>query len=284
MHIGFIGTGVMGAPMVRNLLKSGFEVNVYNRTINKAKVLEEDGAKCTGSIEECVKDVDVVITIVGYPKDVEETYDKIIANAKKGAILIDMTTSSPKLASELYTKAKENGLYMLDAPVSGGDSGAREGTLTIMVGGDKEIYDKAMPVFEAMGKTFNYMGKVGSGQHCKMANQIAIAGAIAGAMESMTYAIRVGLDINTTLKAISKGAAGSFQLNMASSKVLANDFAPGFYIKHFIKDMQIAQGEAERRHLVLPVLNQVLAEYEELDEQGYGDLGTQALYKYYTQS
>ena len=284
MNIGFIGTGVMGASMVRNLLKNGHNVSVYNRTASKAKALEEDGAKSYETISGCIENCDVIITIVGYPKDVEEVYGEIIPNAKKGAILIDMTTSSPRLASELYAKAKENGLDMLDAPVSGGDTGAKNATLTIMCGGDRDTYEKALPIFEAMGKTFNYMGKAGSGQHTKMANQIAIAGAIAGAMEAMTYAIRVGLDINTALKAISGGAAYSFQLDMASKKVLDNDYEPGFFIKHFIKDMQIAETEAERRHLVLPVLSQVLSEYEELDEKGYGDLGTQALYKYYMES
>ncbi len=284
MNISFIGTGVMGASMVRNLLKNGYNVNVYNRTSSKAKALESDGAKSYETIKECIYDADVIITIVGYPKDVEEVYEAIIPNAKKGAVLIDMTTSSPRLAGELYAKAKENGLAMLDAPVSGGDKGAKEGTLTIMCGGDRETYEKALPVFEAIGKTFNYLGKAGNGQHAKMANQIAIAGAIAGAMEAMTYAIRVGLDINTTLKAISGGAAYSFQLDMASKKILAGDYEPGFYIKHFIKDMQIAETEAERRHLVLPVLSQVLSEYEELEEKGYGDLGSQALYKYYMES
>ena len=252
MKIGFIGTGVMGAPMVLNLLKSGHEVKVYNRTEAKAAALCEDGAILTHSIAECVDDVDVVITIVGYPKDVKEVYDVIIDNANAGVITIDMTTSSPELATEIYQKAKAKGIYALDAPVSGGD--------------------------------INYLGNAGSGQHCKMANQTAIAGAIAGAMEAMTYAIRVGLDLNTVLKAISKGSAGSFQLDMASSRVMKGDYAPGFYIKHFIKDMRIAQSEAERRHLVLPVLAQVLKEYEELQDEGYGDLGTQALYKYYSES
>ena len=284
MKIGFIGTGVMGAPMVLNLLKSGHEVKVYNRTEAKAAALCEYGAILTHSIAECVDDVDVVITIVGYPKDVKEVYDVIIDNANAGVITIDMTTSSPELATEIYQKAKAKGIYALDAPVSGGDTGAKNATLTIMVGGDREAYDKVYNVFEAMGTTINYLGNAGSGQHCKMANQTAIAGAIAGAMEAMTYAIRVGLDLNTVLKAISKGSAGSFQLDMASSRVVKGDYAPGFYIKHFIKDMRIAQSEAERRHLVLPVLAQVLKEYEELQDEGYGDLGTQALYKYYSES
>ena len=284
MQISFIGTGVMGAPMVRNLLKAGYSVNVYNRTASKAKDLEADGATFKATIEECVADADVVITIVGYPKDVEEVYESIMTSCRPNTILIDMTTSSPKLATELCKKAKEKDLYMLDAPVSGGDKGAKEGTLTIMVGGDREAYDKVYDVFSALGTTINYLGKSGSGQNCKMANQIAIAGNIAGAMEAMTYALTVGLDIPTVLKAITKGSAASFQLDMASGKILNNDYAPGFFVKHFIKDMQIAESEAERRHLVLPVLSQVLKEYSELEEKGYGDLGTQALYKYYNEA
>lgn len=283
MKIGFIGTGVMGSSMVKNLLHNGHQVTVYNRTKAKAEALIKDGAKVASNIESLAENQDFIITIVGYPKDVEECYDKIIPNAEKGTILIDMTTSSPSLAKIIYEKAKGYGLFSLDAPVSGGDSGAKNGTLTIMVGGDEEAYAKAYPVFEAMGTTINYIGEAGSGQHTKMANQVAIAANIAGALEAMTYALRQGLDINAVLRAISKGSAASFQLDMASQRILNDDFNPGFFIKHFIKDMKIAQEEASRQGLVLPVLNQVLNEFMYLQEQGYGDLGTQAIYYYYNQ-
>lgn len=283
MKIGFIGTGVMGKGMIRNLLKHGYIVNIYNRTKSKAEELVKDGAILKDSIEELSKDSDVIITMVGYPKDVEECYEKIIPNATKGSILIDMTTSSPSLAIKTNNKAQEKGLYSLDAPVSGGDIGAKNGTLTIMVGGNKEAYDKVYDIFKAMGETINYIGEAGSGQHTKMANQIAIAGAIAGAMEALTYALKQNLDIDKVLNAITKGAASSFQLDMVSKKVLNNDFDPGFYIKHFIKDMSIAKNEANYKGLILPILNQVLNEYEYLQARGYGEYGTQAIYYYYNQ-
>lgn len=283
MKIGFIGTGVMGKGMIRNLLKHSYIVNIYNRTKSKAEELVKDGAILKDSIEELSKDSDVIITIVGYPQDVEECYEKIIPNATKGSILIDMTTSSPSLAIKINNKAQEKGLYSLDAPVSGGDIGAKNGTLTIMVGGNKEAYDKVYDIFKAMGETINYIGEAGSGQHTKMANQIAIAGAIAGAMEALTYALKQNLDIDKVLNAITKGAASSFQLDMVSKKVLNNDFDPGFYIKHFIKDMSIAKNEANYKGLILPILNQVLNEYEYLQARGYGEYGTQAIYYYYNQ-
>lgn len=283
MKIGFIGTGVMGKGMIRNLLKHGYIVNIYNRTKSKAKELVKDGAILKDSIEELSKDSDVIITMVGYPKDVEECYEKIIPNATKGSILIDMTTSSPSLAIKINNKAQEKGLYSLDAPVSGGDIGAKNGTLTIMIGGNKEAYDKVYDIFKAMGETINYIGEAGSGQHTKMANQIAIAGAIAGAMEALTYALKQNLDIDKVLNAITSGAASSFQLDMVSKKVLNNDFDPGFYIKHFIKDMSIAKNEANYKGLILPILNQVLNEYEYLQARGYGEYGTQAIYYYYNQ-
>lgn len=283
MKIGFIGTGVMGKGMIRNLLKHDYIVNIYNRTRSKAEELVKDGAILKDSIEELTKESDVIITIVGYPQDVEECYEKIIPNATKGSILIDMTTSSPSLAIKINNKAQEKGLYSLDAPVSGGDIGAKNGTLTIMVGGNKEAYDKVYYIFKAMGETINYIGEAGSGQHTKMANQIAIAGAIAGAMEALTYALKQNLDIDKVLNAITKGAASSFQLDMVSKKVLNNDFDPGFYIKHFIKDMTIAKNEANSKDLILPILNQVLNEYKYLQARGYGDYGTQAIYYFYNQ-
>ena len=284
MRTAFIGTGVMGAPMIKNLLKAGHAVTVYNRSPAKAKTLEKFGAKAVKSIDNAIAEADAIITIVGYPKDVEECYNAIIPKAKKGAILIDMTTSSPSLAKTIAERAAAAGLEALDAPVSGGDIGAKEGTLTIMVGSDKATYEKALPLFSAMGKTINYIGGAGSGQHCKMANQIAIAGNIAGTMEALTYAIRNCLDLDAVLRAISKGSAASFQLDYGSRKITAGDYAPGFFIKHFIKDMRIAQAEAIREGLLLPVLQQVLQEFEFLAARGYGDLGTQALFKYYNEN
>ena len=284
MKIGFIGTGVMGSGMVRNLLKHGFDVNVYNRTPAKAQALTKEGAVFTETIENCVEDADVVITIVGFPKDVEEVYDKIISHAKKGTVLIDMTTSKPSLAKQIYNKAKQQQMSALDAPVSGGDTGAKNGTLSIMVGGDKDVFEQMKDVFSAMGTTINYIGEAGAGQHCKMSNQIAIAGTIAGDMEAVVYAIKAGLDINTVMAAISKGAAGSNQMSGNCIRAIRGDFDPGFFIKHFIKDMRIAIEETHQLDYALPILEKVCSIYEELQDKGYDDLGTQALYHYYIKS
>jgi len=281
MKIGFIGTGVMGSEMIKNLIKNNYEVNCYNRTFKKAKLLEDYGAIPFSTIQDCVKNVDVIITIVGYPKDVEEVYEDIFKYAQKGTILIDMTTSKPSLAINIYQKAKELGMNALDAPVSGGQVGAKNGTLSIMVGGDIEIYELARPIFLAMGKTINYLGKPGNGQHCKMANQIAIAGTIASDMEAMVYAIKMGLDVNTVYAAISKGAASSSQFDNIIPKALVNNYEPSFYLKHFIKDMNIAIEETNNVNLSLPILNKVCEMYEQLQNLGYGDCGTQALIKYY---
>lgn len=282
--IGFIGVGIMGKSMVRNLMKAGFEVSIYTRTRAKAEDVIGEGAVWCDTVKECAEGRDAVITIVGYPKDVEEVYfgeGGILANAKKGAYLIDMTTSSPKLAVRIYEAAREAGLYAVDAPVTGGDSGAKAGTLTILAGGDREAFDACMPVFEAMGKNINYEGKAGNGQHTKMCNQIAIAGAIAGACEALAYAKGVGLDAQTMLDSISTGAAGSAQMNNVIPRIMKDDFAPGFFIKHFIKDMRLADEEAEDAGVQLGTLEYVLGMYRKLEEDGLGDLGTQALIKYY---
>ena len=280
MRIGFIGTGVMGASMVKNLLKNGYEVNVYNRTPSKAKALEEFGARFTESIKDCVSDADIAITIVGMPEDVRECYEEILKYLK-GHIAIDMTTSSPSLAKEIYHKAKELGISVLDAPVSGGDTGAKNGTLSIMVGGDLDTFNECMPVFEAMGKTINYIGETGSGQHTKMANQILIAGTIGAVAEALTYARYMNLDERKVFEAVANGAAGSWQLSNNGLKMLNHDDNPGFFIKHFIKDMKLADDEATNKNLNLEVLKTVLEEYKKLQEEGYEDLGTQALYKLY---
>lgn len=283
-RVGFIGVGIMGKSMVRNIMKAGFEVAVYTRTKSKVEDVIAEGAIWCDSVKSCAEGRDVVITIVGYPKDVEEVYfgeGGIIANAKKGAYLIDMTTSSPKLAGRIYDAAKEAGLSAIDAPVTGGDSGARAGTLTVLAGGDKEAFLACMPVFEAVGKNINYEGKAGNGQHTKMCNQIAIAGAIAGACEALSYAKGVGLDVQVMLDSISTGAAGSAQMSNVIPRILADDLNPGFFIKHFIKDMKLADEEAVGADIRLGTLEHVLGMYEKLEKDGLGDLGTQALIKYY---
>lgn len=282
--IGFIGVGIMGKSMVRNLRKAGYEVSIYTRTKEKVEDVISEGAIWCNTVAECAKGQDVVITIVGYPKDVEEVYfgeNGIIANADQGTYLIDMTTTSPKLAVRIYEAAKKEGLKALDAPVTGGDTGAKAGTLTILAGGEKEDFDACMPVFEAMGKNINYEGAAGNGQHTKMCNQIAIAGALAGACEAMVYAKKVGLDVDVMLKSISTGAAGSAQMNNVASKALDDNFDPGFFLKHFIKDMSLADEEARDVSTELPVLEEVLSMCRELEAEGMGDLGTQALIKHY---
>lgn len=282
--IGFVGTGIMGKSMVRNLMKQGFQVSVYTRTKKKAEPLIKEGAIWCDSLSQCVKGRDAVITIVGYPKDVEEVYfgeKGILGQADKGSYVIDMTTTSPVLSERIYKEALGKGLHALDAPVTGGDTGARLGSLSILAGGDREAFDACLDIFKAVGKNITYMGKAGMGQHAKMANQIIIAGTMAGVSEAMAYAQRTGLDKQTLLDAVSGGAAASFQLRNMGPRMLRGDFSPGFFIKHFIKDMGIAKEEAEKRKLRLKVLNQVLSMYEEMEKKGKGELGTQALVQYY---
>lgn len=280
MNIAFIGTGVMGASMVRNLLAKGNSVTVYNRTPEKALALVKDGAVFAGTIEEAVKDAEAVFTIVGYPKDVEEVYSKIFKYASPGIVAVDMTTSKPSLAAKLYEEGKQYGISVMDAPVTGGDTGAREGTLTIMAAGDKESYDKVLPLLEAMGTKIFYMGKAGNGQHTKMANQIALAGTLVSDMESMVYASRVGMDPKTIQNVLQGGFSGSVQMTKTVPRVLNGDLEPGFYIKHFIKDMRIAIEESEKNDYYPVVLTTVCKMYEELAAKGLEDLGTQAIIKY----
>lgn len=285
--IGFIGVGIMGKSMVRNLMKAGFELHIYARTKSKVEDVISEGAAFHESISECVKDCEAVITIVGFPKDVEEVYfekGNILDSARKGAYLIDMTTTSPMLAQKIYEVGTEKGFHVLDAPVTGGDTGAKAGTLSILAGGRREDYEACRPLFEAMGTNINYQGEAGCGQHAKLANQIMIAGTLSGVCEAITYAKAKGLDLPTVLRSVSTGAAGSKQLDIFGPKILAEDYAPGFFMKHFIKDMKLALTEANMSELSLDVLSQVLANYEELEAEGYGDLGTQALMKYYEES
>lgn len=282
--IGFVGTGVMGKSMAANLIKAGYKVTVYNRTKAKAQELIEMGATWKDMVAEVAKEANVIITMVGYPKDVREVYmgeNGIIENAKTGSYLIDMTTSSPKLAKEIYEAAKAKGMYALDAPVSGGDVGAREARLSIMVGGDAKAFEEVKPIFEVMGKDIVLQGGAGAGQYTKMSNQIAIASNMMGVCEAMAYAKKAGLDPKVVLKSIESGAAGSWSLSNLAPRMLSGNFEPGFYIKHFIKDMRIALESAKEMGLKTPGLELALSIYEKLAEQGEENSGTQALFKYY---
>ena len=277
--IGMIGMGVMGSAMAENLLKSGHELKVYSRTKHKAQSVLDRGAQWAEDVQRCVEGRDYVITMVGYPQDVEQVYfeDGILDHSRKGCILIDMTTTDPSLSVRIYNAAKEKGLCALDAPVSGGDIGAKNATLSIMVGGDRPVFDAALPILSCMGSNIVYEGKAGTGQHTKMANQIALAGAVAGVCEAISYAEHTGLDVDTMLKSISRGAAGSWQMDNTAPKMQSGDFTPGFYIKHYVKDMRIASGQAKAHGAYLEVLAEVLKRYEQLERDGNGDLGTQAL-------
>ena len=278
--IGFIGVGVMGKSMVLNLVKKGFEVSIYARNKSKVEETIKEGAIFCESIKECVQNKDAIITIVGYPIDVEELYfsqDGIINSASQNSYLIDMTTTTPTLSVKIHEVAKKKNLKALDAPVSGGDVGAKNGTLSIMVGGEQDDFEACKKLFEAMGKTIVYAGNAGSGQHTKMANQIAIAGVMAGVSEAIAYGKKMGLDIPTMLASISNGSAQSFHLTNNAPKMYKREFEPGFYIKHIVKDLKIASEEMPN----LEVLKDVLHMYETLEKNGDGDLGTQAICKYY---
>jgi 3-hydroxyisobutyrate dehydrogenase len=282
LSIGFIGLGVMGKSMAANLLNSGYKMNVYNRTKAKAEELLSIGANWCENVKELATKSDVIITIVGYPQDVEEVYfgeDGIIENAKEGTYLIDMTTSKPSLAKQIFDAAKRKNLFALDAPVSGGDVGAKNGTLTIMVGGEEKVFDAVLPILKVMGKNIQLQGPAGSGQHTKMANQIKIASNMIGVCEAIAYAKKAGLDPAKVLDSISTGAAGSWSLSNLAPRMINGDFAPGFYIKHFIKDMKIALESAKEMGLLTPGLELSLSLYEELAEKGEEDSGTQALIK-----
>lgn len=283
-NIGFIGTGVMGASIVRHLLNAGHDVTIYTRTKSKAAELIAAGAKWAETPAQASKEQDIIFTMVGYPKDVEEVYigeNGIFSAAKQGAIVIDMTTSEPTLAKKLYHEASERGLHSLDAPVSGGDIGAKNGTLSLMVGGDKDVFEKMQPIFELFGHNIIYQGVAGSGQHTKMCNQIAIASGMIGVCESMAYGLKAGLTMDEVLRSITAGAAGSWSLSNLAPRMLKGNLEPGFYIKHIIKDMKIALDEAERMNLQLPGLSLAKSMYDQLLAEGYGDNGTQALIKYY---
>ena len=284
MRIAFIGLGVMGVPMARNLMAGGHTLQLYTRRKEKAEGLIAAGAAWSDTLARCVAGCEAVVTMVGFPSDVESVYfgeDGILENAAAGTLLIDCTTTSPALSARIYEAAKAKGLQALDAPVSGGDIGAQKAALSIMAGGDRDAFEKGLPIFRCIGKSATYAGKAGNGQHMKMANQVAIAGAVAGVAEAVAYGRGMGLDLQAMLDCISQGAAGSWQMSNNGYKMVRDDMAPGFFVKHYIKDMRIAGEESGQRGLDLPVLKQVLSQFEALAAQGMGDLGTQAVIRYY---
>ncbi|WP_396234603.1 NAD(P)-dependent oxidoreductase [Caldifermentibacillus hisashii] len=282
--VGFIGLGVMGKSMAGHILNGGYPLYVYTRTKEKAAELLDKGAIWAATPKEIAHQAKYVFTIIGTPNDVEEVYlgeNGLITNGKENTYFIDMTTSSPTLAQRLYEEGKKKGIHVLDAPVSGGDIGAKEARLAIMVGGDQQDFDAVLPLFQLMGKNIAYFGKGGSGQHTKMANQIAIAPTMIGVCESLIYAKKAGLNVQKVVDLISTGAAASFSLSSYAPRILKEDYSPGFFIKHFIKDMTIALNEAEKMNLDLPGLTLAKQMYEKLAKMGEENSGTQALYKYW---
>lgn len=283
-RIAFVGTGVMGASIVKHLLNNGHEVTIYTRTKEKAAPLLALGASWASSPAEAFEGKDIAFTMVGYPHDVEEVYfgeNGLFQTAKAGSIVIDMTTSEPTLAKKIYAHAKTIGVNALDAPVSGGDIGAQNGTLSIMIGGDQDIFNRVSPVLRLFGENIVYQGEAGAGQHAKMCNQIVIASGMIGICESIGYGLKAGLDLPTVLRSISSGAAGSWSLTNLAPRMVAEDYAPGFYIKHIVKDLKIALEESEKMGISLPGLALAHEMYNKLIEEGYGEEGTQALIKAY---
>ncbi len=279
-QIGWIGTGVMGQSQARHLMNAGHSLHLYSRTRAKAEDLLSAGASWHESPAEVARHSEIVFTMVGFPKDVEEVYFQdqgILAGTTAGMILVDMTTTKPSLAERIYAAARDLDAQSVDAPVSGGDVGARNGTLSIMVGGDEEPVASVMPLFECMGRNIVHQGKAGAGQHTKMVNQITIAGTMIGVCEAMIYGRKAGLDLETVLKSIGSGAAGCWTLDNLAPRILARNFDPGFFIDHFIKDMEIALDEAARMDLSLPGLALVNQLYRAVKAQGKGDRGTHAL-------
>ncbi|MFD1735572.1 NAD(P)-dependent oxidoreductase [Bacillus salitolerans] len=285
--IGFIGTGVMGKSMVKHFMRARYEVNIYTRTKDKAAELIDMGANWMESVANLSASSHYIMTMVGYPEDVEEVYfgeNGIINHALPGSVLVDFTTSSPSLAKKIYRLSKEKNLHAMDAPVSGGDIGARDGTLTIMVGGDQSTFGKVSPILSLVGKNVVLQGDAGAGQHTKMCNQIAIASNMMGVCEALVYAKQSGLEPEKVLQSISAGAAGSWSLSNLAPRMLQGNFEPGFYVKHFIKDMKIALEEAEKMNLKLPGLALAKKLYDELSSSGEENSGTQALIKLWSES
>jgi 3-hydroxyisobutyrate dehydrogenase len=279
-RIGWIGTGVMGASMCGHLLARGFSATVYNRTRSKAERLLAQGAGWADSPRQVAQHSDVVFTIVGFPRDVREVVlgpQGALAGSQPGSILVDMTTSEPSLAIEIAAAAREKGVFSLDAPVSGGDVGAREARLSIMIGGDADAIEALRPCWEAMSKTFIRQGGPGAGQHTKLVNQTLIASNMVGVCEALLYGFRAGLDLNRVLESVACGAAGSWSLSNLGPRIIQNNFDPGFFVQHFIKDMGIALDEARRMGLVLPGLALANQLYLAVAAQGHGRQGTHAL-------
>jgi 3-hydroxyisobutyrate dehydrogenase len=282
--IAFIGTGVMGRSMAGHLLKAGHTLHVFNRTKARAQPLLDAGAHWHDSAGAAAAQAGFVITIVGFPADVEETYfgsAGVLAHAQRGTVLIDMTTSSPLLAQRIAAAGAAKGLEALDAPVSGGDVGAKEARLVIMVGGDAGAFERAKPLLEIMGKNIARHGGPGAGQHCKMANQISIASGMMSWCEALAYAQKAGLDPMRVIESIGGGAAASWSLNNLAPRALRGDFAPGFYVKHFLKDMRIALESAAEMKLDLPGLTQAKKLYDEVASRGWEENGTQVLLRLY---
>jgi 3-hydroxyisobutyrate dehydrogenase len=282
--IGWIGTGVMGAPMAGHLLAAGYPLRVFNRTKSKAEGLLQRGAVWADSPAAVARECDIVLAIVGFPADVRETFlgeQGILQTLRPGAVAVDMTTSPPSLAREISEKAAQRQACALDAPVSGGQMGAEGAKLTIMVGGEKAVFERALPLFQKMGKAVTWMGPAGSGQHTKMVNQILIAGHMLALSESLCYASACGINPQTAVEAVSQGAANSFALQTLGPRILKRDFAAGFFVDHFVKDLGIALDEAKKMKLPLPMLALAEQMYVALQAQGHGRLGTQALFKVY---
>ncbi len=279
-RLGWIGTGVMGRSMAGHLMDSGFAMTVYSRTRSKAEALLERGAAWADSPADVARQSDIVFAIVGFPQDVREVFlgeRGALKGSREGMVLVDMTTSEPSLAIEIYEAAKSQGVFAVDAPVSGGDVGAKEARLSIMIGGDREVVEALQPCWEAMGKTIVYQGGPGAGQHTKMVNQTLIATNMIGVCEALLYGYRAGLDLETVMQSVASGAAGSWSLSNLGPRIIANNFDPGFFVEHFIKDMGIALKEAHRMNLSLPGLALAHELYTALKAQGHGRDGTHAL-------
>jgi 3-hydroxyisobutyrate dehydrogenase len=279
-RIGWIGTGVMGRWMCQHLINGGYSATVYNRTRERTQLLLDLGAGWADTPRAVAERSDVVFAIVGFPPDVREVFlgsEGALAGSRSGTVLVDMTTSEPSLAREIEAAARSKGVGSVDAPVSGGDVGARNAALSIMVGGETEVIDAIRPLLECMGKTIVHQGGPGAGQHTKMVNQILIASNMIGVCEALLYGHKAGLDLNTVLQSVGSGAAGSWSLNNLGPRIIQRNFEPGFFVEHFIKDMGIALKEAEAMRLCLPGLALAKQLYEAVRAQGYGRKGTHAL-------
>ena len=278
--IGWIGTGVMGASMCGHLIDAGFTATVYSRTKSKAEGLLAKGAAWAETPRAVAEQSDVIFSIVGFPHDVRSVMldaDGALAGSQAGNILVDMTTSEPSLAIEIAQAAKAKGVHSVDAPVSGGDVGAKEARLSIMIGGEKDVVDALHPCWSAMGKTIVHQGGPGAGQHTKMVNQTLIATNMIGVCEALLYGHKAGLDLPTVMQSVASGAAGSWSLSNLGPRIIDNNFDPGFFVEHFIKDMGIALDEANRMGLALPGLALAKQLYLALQAQGHGRDGTHAL-------